>query len=109
MPLPRYVLAATDLTGDNFCWQFTRDGLFLDCHEDFGQETFVRGGEAGRVARDPAAVRRGGVGLAAVLPPSAPRLREETALRPGLRGSSCCRAVAGASCGRSASVRPDRG
>jgi len=38
MPLPRYVLAPTHLTGDVFGWQLNRDGLFLDCHEGFAAD-----------------------------------------------------------------------
>jgi predicted kinase len=37
MPLPRYVLAPTHLTGDVFGWQLNRDGRFLDCHEGFAE------------------------------------------------------------------------
>ncbi|MER6318926.1 ATP-binding protein [Streptomyces sp. NPDC001581] len=45
MPLPRYVLATTHLSGDLFGWQLNRGGLFLDCHETFA-ETFDRDVEA---------------------------------------------------------------
>ncbi|MFJ9412483.1 AAA family ATPase [Streptomyces sp. NPDC101393] len=45
MPLPRYVLAPTHLTGDVFGWQLNRDGQFLDCHEGFA-ENFDRDVEA---------------------------------------------------------------
>ncbi|MEU1377978.1 ATP-binding protein [Streptomyces triculaminicus] len=45
MPLPRYALAPTHLTGDVFGWQLNRDGRFLDCHEAF-QEDFDRDVEA---------------------------------------------------------------
>lgn len=45
MPLLRYVLAPTHLTGDVFGWQLNRDGQFLDCHEGF-VENFDRDVEA---------------------------------------------------------------
>ncbi|MGN7139132.1 AAA family ATPase [Streptomyces pseudogriseolus] len=38
MPLPRYVLAPTHLTGDVFGWQLSRDGRFLGCHEGFAAD-----------------------------------------------------------------------